>query len=129
MVYDGTKFAVVGMMESLALELHRDHPGVTCSVLCPGPVATDLLLTSDKQLVDAGSVDVTSDERVDDLANYLAAGQHPDDVGRFAVDGIRAGRFWLITQPEYTFDIMTPRFEAMRRGALHIPADWVDTRE
>jgi len=127
--YNGTKFAVAGMMEGLAIELHREHPGVTCSVLCPGPVATDLIASSDKHLADAGSMDLLSTDSGQEVAEYLAAGLDPDDVGRIAVDGIAAGNFWLLTHPEYTFDIMEPRFEAMKAGRLHVPADdWTEQR-
>lgn len=124
--YNGTKFAVAGMMEALALEVHHDQPDVTCSVLCPGPVATDLIASSGKQLADAGSADLLSTESGQEIADYLAAGLDPDDVGRIAVDGIKAGRFWLLTHPEYTFEIMNPRYEAMKLGQLHVPPLWTE---
>lgn len=119
-IYNGTKFAVVGLMEGLALELHRDHPGVSASVLCPGPVATDLIATSGKALADVGSSQNTDHEVVE----YLAAGMAPDDVGRLAVDGMLAGDFWLLSHPEMTFELMVPRFEAMQRGQLFVPDVW-----
>ncbi len=119
-IYSGTKFAVVGMMESIAIEMQRDHPAVTVSVLCPGPVATGLVMNSARALTDAG----TSASDNPDVADYLAAGMHPDDVGRLAIAGIEAGDFWLLSHPELTFEIAEPRFEAMRRHQLHIPQDW-----
>lgn len=114
MVYNATKFGVVGIMESLALELRRDHAGVGASVLCPGPVATDLITSSDAHLVDAGA-EKAQDE---DIAAYLAAGMHPDEVGRIAVDGIAAGDFWLLSHPELTFELLDARSEAMRQRRL-----------
>ena len=119
-IYNGTKFAVVGMMEGLALELGRDHPGVSASVLCPGPVATDLITTSGQALTAAGSTPADDD----DVAGYLARGAHPDEVGQVAIDGIAAGRFWLLSHPELTFDILDPRHRAMREGQLQQPDDW-----
>lgn len=126
--YDGTKFAVVGMMEGLALELLHEHPDVTCSVLCPGPVATDLIASSGKHLSDAGSSDMLSTETGQEVADYLAAGLNPDEVGRIAVDGIAAAKFWLLTHPELTFEIMEPRFEAMKAGRLYVAGDWTEQR-
>jgi NAD(P)-dependent dehydrogenase (short-subunit alcohol dehydrogenase family) len=40
-LYSTAKFAVVGMSEALAAELGNHAIGVT--VLCPGPVATDII--------------------------------------------------------------------------------------
>lgn len=119
-VYNGTKFAVVGMMEALALELRRDHPGVGASVLCPGPVATDLMATSDKARADAGSTHETDQEVID----YLARGASPDEVGRMAVEGMATGQFWLLSHPELTFDLLDPRYEAMRERQLYQPGTW-----
>jgi NAD(P)-dependent dehydrogenase (short-subunit alcohol dehydrogenase family) len=125
-VYNATKFAVVGLMEALALEMHRDHPGVTCSVLCPGPVATDLMSSSERHLTGAGAAPTKSSDRQQLIGSYLAEGLHPDQVGRVAIDGIKAGKFWLITHPGYTLAIIGPRFEGMGQGRLHVPDDWLD---
>ena len=123
-VYNASKFAVVGLMEALALELHRDHPGVTTSVLCPGPVATDLIASSDANLVSAGAASMVADERTADITGYLAAGMHPDAVGQLAVDGIAADDFWLISHPDLTFELLDARLAAMRNNKLHVPRDW-----
>lgn len=121
-VYNGTKFAVVGMMEGLALELARDHPGVTASVLCPGPVNTDLIATSGKALADVGS----SQNEAHEIADYLTRGLAPDEVGRIALAGIAAGDFWLLPHAELTFELMTPRFEAMQQFKLYLPPVWTE---
>lgn len=123
--YSGTKFAVVGIMEGLAIEMRRDHPGISCSVLCPGPVATDLMATSSKNLVDSGGQPSAEGRRAAEVADYLARGMDPDEVGRLALAGIGAGDFWLLPHPDMTFEILDPRYEAMKRGQLHVDADWV----
>lgn len=119
-IYNGTKFAVVGLMEALALEFHRDTPGVTVSVLCPGPVATDLIATSSKALADAG----TSQNEDHDVVEYLATGMSPDQVGEVTVEGIANGDFWLLPHAELVFELMEPRFAAMKQRKLWIPPDW-----
>ncbi len=120
-IYSGTKFAVVGLMEGLAIELARDNPGVTASVLCPGPVATDIVEHSNAELDRTDTH--PDDERV---ASYLARGMNPDEVGRIAVDGIAAGDFWLLSHPELTMEVATPRFESLATRRLHLPDDWTD---
>lgn len=122
--YNASKFAVVGLMEALALELHRDHPGVKASVLCPGPVATDLIASSDTNLVSAGGVSTADDPRSSDVAAYLAAGMSPDAVGQIAVDGIAADDFWLLSHPEETFGLLDARLAAMRNKQLFVSDDW-----
>ena len=127
-IYSGTKFAVVGIMESLAVEMRRDHPGISCSVLCPGPVATDLMATSSKHLAGTGAEPVDSERSVE-VASYLASGLHPDEVGRIAVDGIKAGHFWLLPHPKLTFEVLDRRHQAMQRRVLHVDQDWATPRE
>jgi len=123
-IYSGTKFAVVGIMESLAIEMRRDHPGVSCSVLCPGAVATDLIATSSKRLVDSGAEPSDSSQRAAEVAAFLAGGLHPEEVGRIAVEGIKAGHFWLLPHPELTFEALDLRHEAMQRRELYVDQDW-----
>jgi len=91
-------------------------------------VATDLIASSGKLLAEAGSPDLLSTDSGQEVAEYLAAGLDPDEVGQIAVGGIAAGRFWLLTHPEYTFDIMEQRFEAMKAGRLYVSDDWTEQR-
>ena len=96
---------------------------MTASVLCPGPVATDLIASSAKALADAGS---SGDDPDGDVAEYLARGLHPDDVGRLTIDGIAAGHFWLLPHPELTFTLLDARYEAMKRRELAPEEVWTD---
>lgn len=116
-VYNASKFAVIGVMEALALEL-ADGP-VSASVLCPGPVATDLLHSS------AIHTGAGANEAVH---AYLNQGLHPDDVGEVAMSGIAEGRFWLLTHPELTNRLMSGRTASMLDdGSLYVdPVEWID---
>lgn len=127
-IYSATKFAVVGLMEALAVEMRRDHPGISCSVLCPAAVATDLIATSSERLVDTGTEPSDRSDRAAQVAAFLASGMHPDEVGRIAVDGIRAGHFWLLTHPELTFEVLDRRSLAMQRRELYVDQDWATPR-
>ena len=106
-LYNASKFAVAGMMEALGLELLEQGDDVSASVLCPGPVATQLATTS---------AATTGSEIGQDVADYLARGLAPDDVGEMAIRQIEEGRFWLITHPELTHELMTGRLTALREG-------------
>ena len=127
-IYSATKFAVVGLMEALAIEMRRDHLDISCSVLCPAAVATDLITTSSERLVDIGAEPSDRSDRAAQVAAFLASGMHPDEVGRIAVDGIQAGHFWLLTHPELTFEVLDRRYQAMQRRELYVDQDWTAPR-
>lgn len=116
-VYNASKFAVVGLMEGLAHDV--SSTGLSASVLCPGPVATDLILTSSEQ---------TGVGANEDVHDYLSRGMHPDDVGEVAIAGIEAGRFWLLSHQELTERLLLGRMEALLKdGGLYVdPVEWTD---
>lgn len=105
--YVATKFAVAGLTESLYHELAEVAPGVGVSLLCPGPVATQFLsldrLASDH---DGGGDD--------DVATRVAVAAHqvtteqgidPSEVAECVLEGIVAGRFYLLTHPNKAVEV------------------------
>lgn len=99
-LYCTSKFAVVGMSESLHHELA--HHGIGVSVLCPGPVATNIV-DHTAELRPAGSHTSTRTRDANDKAReFLAAGTPPDRVGEMVYDAMRAGRLYI-----HTDDMMT----------------------
>ena len=100
LLYTTSKFAVVGLSESLRIELARFGIGV--SVLCPGPVATNIIQNT---LAFPGRPNVamtpaeieTADKRLALVSAYLAKGMAPDDVGRMVLAGVKANRLHVIT--------------------------------
>lgn len=118
-LYNASKFAVAGLMEALGLELLEQDNDVSASVLCPGPVATQLAVTS---------AATTGSHIGQDAADYLARGMAPDEVGEMAIAQIEEGRFWLITHPDLTNELIDGRTAAMRDGGqLFQPeAAWTD---
>jgi NAD(P)-dependent dehydrogenase (short-subunit alcohol dehydrogenase family) len=90
--YAASKFAVVALSEALARDL--DGTGIGVSVLTPAAVNTEIYTSSASHrasIKDANPYAETPDE--------IAAGLHPDEVGRRVMDGIRGGQFFLITHP------------------------------
>ena len=99
-LYTTAKFAVVGMSESLALELKQYGIGVT--VLCPGPVATDIIARTrslqpgiDKALTDTQRAEAT--ERMARMSKWLQKGVPPDAVGDMVLDAVREERLYIHT--------------------------------
>jgi NAD(P)-dependent dehydrogenase (short-subunit alcohol dehydrogenase family) len=113
--YNASKFAVVGLMESLYVDLRSAQSPVTASVLSPGPIATDIIKRAVGE--DRGTRD---DEHA-----LLNRGMGPEEAGRIALDGIRSGRFWIFTHPVMVNSTLRRRFEAMATdGSRPDDLDW-----
>ena len=99
-LYTTTKFAVVGMAESLNLELAS--AGIGVSVLCPGPVATDIIKRStalsprgDNTLTDEQKQ--RSAERVAMMTEVLKQGTPTDRVGEMVLQAVRDNALYIHT--------------------------------
>lgn len=101
--YTASKFAVVALSETLALETTDTNLGV--SVLCPGFVRTGIA-DSDRNLPEhmAAALDEPSEERemvraaIRDLVN---GGLAPTVVADAVFDAVRHDRFYILPQPEF----------------------------
>ena len=103
-LYTTSKFAVVGLSESLRSELETFGIGV--SVLCPGPVATNIIkntaviqaaLPNQPQTALTPEQIEIRDKRLAVATNFLANGVPPDEVGRMVLSGVKANRLHIIT--------------------------------
>ncbi|NGY03337.1 SDR family oxidoreductase [Solimonas terrae] len=99
-LYCTAKFAVVGMSESLNLELKPHDIGV--SLLCPGPVATGIIertRAAQPKVTRSMSEQQRSEvfEAFEKSKKYLSNGTHPDDVGDMVVSAVRENRLYVHT--------------------------------
>ncbi|NTX44104.1 SDR family NAD(P)-dependent oxidoreductase [Burkholderia cepacia] len=95
--YSATKFAVVALTESLYGELKMLGAPVGVSLLAPGPVQSGIFNDPFGAVHDRPEVLGF----VDTMRSMLNAhGLTPDAFAERVFDGIRAGRYWLIPQPE-----------------------------
>lgn len=96
--YDTTKFALVGLSESLSRHAELVRAGIGVSVLCAGPVATNGLSNTRSVLGPAAAGNAERDRwwtEKEALLNVI--GQAPEAVGRMVVEGVRAGRLYIHT--------------------------------
>jgi NAD(P)-dependent dehydrogenase (short-subunit alcohol dehydrogenase family) len=115
-VYSTTKYGVVGLSETLHLELAP--AGIGVSVLCPGPVATDIVARSAK--VKPAERELPSEEQRELLAQHLAlatrilqAGVSPDTVGEMVLNAVLGNRLYI-----HTDRIMVNLIEARAKALL-----------
>ncbi len=92
--YIATKHAVVGLMESLFLELEALGSPVGASVLCPEFVQTDLMnATKEPETVDAPFAQLINQVLAAGVAGGIAASALADQV----VAAIKRRQFWILT--------------------------------
>ena len=97
-LYTTSKFAVVGLSESLRLELAPFKIGV--SVLCPGPVNTEIISnTNDTRPSSSATVEETKilEAALTQAKAFLAAGADPDEVGEMVLAAVKADRLYIHT--------------------------------
>lgn len=94
-LYSTTKFAVVGLSESLLMEIA--DKGVGVSVLCPGLVDTNLITQSSAVRPKELESGIDHDQPAPDVA----AGMSPLVVGNQVIDAVREGGFYIITHDDY----------------------------
>lgn len=102
--YNASKHAVVAISEGLFLELKNTGSSVSCSVLCPGFVKTNLMVGQQWQDRLGAPPPVTGNpvgKMIEDLlAQGVETGVDPDDIAAQVADAIKNDRFWILTHPE-----------------------------
>jgi NAD(P)-dependent dehydrogenase (short-subunit alcohol dehydrogenase family) len=95
-MYVTSKYAVVGLSESMRTDLKKR--GVGMSVLCPGPVATDIITRSETGRPDGRPLTDEQRTSLQRTADWLKRkGTPPDAVGHMVVDGIKANALYIHT--------------------------------
>ncbi len=116
-VYNTTKYAVVGLSETLAKDLRPHHIGV--SVLCPMGVNTqinDSARNRPQTLVNA-----SADTEIDPLA-LVGRTLDPTEVAEQVVQAIRTNELYIITHEE-SLEHIQRRFKRIERSILHRQED------
>ena len=117
-LYCTAKFAVSGMMESLATELQGSKIGVSC--FYPGPVKTNLGATTGEvrpdHLQNEPNPDVGPDGRPPRNFTFdPSVFMSKEEVGKRVLRGIRRGDLFIMTHPEFTRGIKA-RSDALLRA-------------
>lgn len=95
-MYGTSKYAVVGLSENMRPDLAKR--GVGMSVLCPGPVATDIITRSETGRPDRRPLGDEQRAQLQRTADWLKRkGTPPDAVGWMVVNGIKANALYIHT--------------------------------
>ena len=112
--YTASKMAVVGLTESLALECAEDGGRVHASVLCPGPVVSNIKASLRHREVTASSGFFDIDPTQDNFLGQLRW-MDPLDVGDLVVDALASKQLYIITHPEL-WPSVAARFSAIQKA-------------
>lgn len=103
--YNVAKHGVVALMATLERDLRGRKSPVTASVLCPGPINTDISRHS-VQFRPGQSKPKADGKTAGNAASKIQAildnGMDPDEVGRMVLDAVTSGEFWILTHPRWT---------------------------
>ena len=101
--YNVAKHGVVALMATLERDLRLRNSPVCASVLCPGPINTNIVYSQRNRDPEDASHHVRTeqgDKFWDMLRGFLAEGMDPAEVGPMVLDAIRTERFWVLTHPD-----------------------------
>lgn len=103
--YAATKYALAAFGETLALELQAETAKVGVSLLCPGPVRTNIGTGYGRR--EARYVAATPAKTGPDIHEQAFREtvvdedwRTPDQIAEAALEGLRRGELWIITHPE-----------------------------
>lgn len=125
-VYVTTKFALVGLAEALRADLKPKGIGV--SVLCPGPVKSELfestLAVRPRALAATGSVPIVPPGVAREHTPIFTTAPTGEEIGQRVLKGIRGDELYILTHPE-----IRPVLEARAKALLAaLPDEPVDPK-
>ena len=102
--YNAAKHGVVALMAVLERELRAAKSPIRASVLCPGPINTNISFNSvsmrpgrAKPKADGGK----EGKVAQNIQAALEQGMAPDEVGELVAEAIAAEKFWILTHPQW----------------------------
>ena len=102
--YNVAKHGVVALMASLERELRYRKSTVHASVLCPGPINTNISRNSVEYRPGGrkpGSDSKSAGKIASGIQDILEQGMDPDAVGELVAGAIAEKKFWVLTHPHW----------------------------
>ena len=103
--YNVAKHGVVALMAATERELRAKKSNVRASVLCPGPINTNISQHS-VDFRPGGGKPKGDSKKAGKLAGNIQAaleqGMQPDEVGELVLNAIEQEKFWILTHPHWS---------------------------
>lgn len=98
--YTASKFAVVALSETLAMELEEEQSRVGVTVLCPGPVRSNLKTSQRNRPLSLATGALIDTDLENSEEGVQMRWLDPEQVGDIVVRAIRRGDLYALTHPE-----------------------------
>lgn len=102
--YNVAKHGVVALMAAVERELRAKKSPITASVLCPGPINTNISRNSVGYRPTKAKPKADG-EKAGKMASNIQAtleqGMQPDEVGELVANAIHENKFWILTHPHW----------------------------
>jgi len=102
--YNVAKHGVVALMAALERELRAKQSNVHASVLCPGPINTNISRNSVTYRPGQAKPQTDGDPQgrvAQNIQATLEQGMAPNDVGELVARAIEDDKFWILTHPHW----------------------------
>lgn len=123
--YGVSKHAIVALSENLHLELLMRGAKVNVSVLCPGPVNTNIHASIDRNRpknVPVMEMPAESKRFIEANKIWLARGLDPMAVGRQVLTAIQKEQFYIVTDPDINTAIENRMTDILHRRNPVVPS-------
>lgn len=119
--YHVAKHGVVALMDTVRIELKMAKSAVKASVLCPGPIDTDITKSARNRPAELSEHETSPLEEKfwNNLSAELARGMDPAEVGDLVLDAVRNERFWILTHPNEFIPLVEKRLQAIKSDHAH----------
>ena len=100
--YNVAKHGVVALMAALERELRAKKSNVHASVLCPGPINTNISRNSVEYRPNRSKPKTDGENQAKmakGIQESLEQGMQPDEVGELVATSIADDKFWILTHP------------------------------
>jgi NAD(P)-dependent dehydrogenase (short-subunit alcohol dehydrogenase family) len=119
--YHVAKHGVVALMDTVRIELKLAKSAVRASVLCPGPIDTDITRSARNRPAGLSEHETSELEEKfwNNLSAELARGMDPAEVGELVLDAVRNERFWILTHPNEFIPLVERRLQSIKADHAH----------
>ncbi len=109
--YNVAKHSVVALMAALERELRAKKSPVTASVLCPGPINTNISRHSVEYRPGKAKPKADGEKAgkmASNIQSILEDGMDPNEVGELVANAIAEDKFWTLTHPRWAKPVQNP---------------------
>lgn len=99
--YTVSKQAVVALTETLHYELESLNAKLKTSVVCPGPIATEIADSGTGRISTSKISEEANKQLMTFLKSGIGEGMPPGDCARIIFEGIRNEQFWIFTHEDF----------------------------